>query len=64
MINSTRKGEQARTAEMFVDIAETQGVYFAFVLWYDSGRRTREEICEFMDLLKDTRGAIKKGDQL
>lgn len=61
MLSSTRKGEQTVSAEMVVSIAKEQGIYLAFQFWYDCGRHSQEEITEFLELLKNTKGAINKG---
>ena len=55
----TLKQELIRTAEMLVDIAEKQGVYFAIALLYDSSY-DQERIKALLPVLQKTQGSIKK----
>lgn len=56
---STFIGELSRSAEMFIDIAKTQGAYFALQFLYDS-QYTREDIKKLLPLLEKTRGSINQ----
>lgn len=58
MIGATKKGECRRTAEMLVDLAEAQGVYFAIALLFDS-LYDADRIKTLLPILKETPGAIK-----
>ena len=60
MPGGTLKGEFHRTAELLVDIADKQGVYFAISVLYDAGY-DREMIKGLLPILQRQAGAIKKG---
>ena len=55
----TLKQELMRTSEMLVDIAETQGVYYAVALLYDSSYDL-PRIRSLLPVLQRTDGATKK----
>ena len=57
-IGGTLEAELCRTAEMLVEIAEVQGVYFAVALLHDSSYDT-DRIKKLLPILQKTRGAIK-----
>lgn len=50
--------ELLRTAEMLVDIAEKQGVYFAVAFLYDS-QYNLDILKRLLPILENRRGAIK-----
>jgi hypothetical protein len=50
--------ELYRTADMLVEIAKTQGVFFAVALLYDSNY-DQERIKKLLPILQKTKGAIK-----
>ena len=54
------KAELERTADLLVEIAEEQGVYFAIALLHDSGY-SREAIKQLLEVLRKTPGAVKQG---
>lgn len=54
--NYTLKDELKRTAELATRLAETQGVYYAFALLYDTQRPLDTQ---FLEILKETKGAFK-----
>jgi len=56
----TWKRELIRTAEMLVDIAKGQGVYFVVALLLDSSYDI-ERLRALLPVLHDTPGAIRKG---
>lgn len=53
----TRKGELARSAEVVVEVAREQGVYFAIAFLFDIGY-TRADIAELLPYLEREKGAI------
>jgi hypothetical protein len=53
----TLKDELQRTSEMAVELAATQGVYYAFALLYDTQRQLDKQ---FLAILEEVEGAIKK----
>ena len=54
----SKAAEYKRTAEMLVEIAEEQGVFFSVALLIDIGY-TREEMKEVLVWLQDTPGSRK-----
>lgn len=51
MPNPTKKAEYRRSIELFQEILNTQGIYFALALFYDSGYNNKDlkammELCE------------------
>lgn len=58
MLGGTLKQELYRTAEMLVEIADTQGVYFAVALLLDSSYDP-EHIRALLPILEKTKGAKK-----
>jgi len=59
--DGTFEGELYRTAEMLVEIAEKDGVYFAIAFIHDLGY-THEDLKKLLPILQSTSGAIKKYD--
>lgn len=57
--HGTKGAEMLRTAEMMVDLAERQGVFFAFDIWVSTNRTSPEDIRQFAEILQKTRGAVK-----
>ena len=53
----TRKGELARSAELVVELAKEQGVFFAIAFLFDIGY-TRADIAELLPYLQREKGAI------
>lgn len=54
----TFESELSRSAEMLVEIAERDGVYFAIAFIHDLGY-THEDLKKLLPILQNTRGAIK-----
>lgn len=57
-MGGTFKGELHRSAELLVDVANNQGVYYAIAFVHDIGY-THEQVRQLLDILKSKRGAIK-----
>ena len=53
----TRKRELARSAELVVELAREQGVFFAIAFLFDIGY-TRADIAELLPILQQEKGAI------
>ena len=49
-------GELARTAELLVEVAERDGIYFAVALLYDSSY-TSEDLGKLLPILLNTKGS-------
>lgn len=58
-VSGTKLGEMFRTAEMMVELAETQGVFYAFDIWVSTNRTSQEDISAFLKILQKTKGAVK-----
>jgi len=56
-IGGTLKAELLRTAEMVVQIAKEQGVFFVVALLHDSSYGN-ERLAKLLPILQETRGAI------
>ena len=56
--NLTPDNELKRTAEMLVEIAEEQGVYFAVAFLYDAGYNLKR-ISKLLPILEAQKGAMK-----
>ena len=60
MLSSTKDGEMRRTAEMLVQIAERgTGVYFVIAFLIDCNRLSAGDLKRQLEILKDTKGAIR-----
>ena len=57
-IGGSKKNEYIRTCEMFVNICNTQGAYFALALLYDS-EYDRDDIKQILSILYKTEGSRK-----
>jgi hypothetical protein len=57
-MGATLNGELSRTAEMLVDIANRQGIYFAIAFLQDASYGP-EQISKLLPILMETKGAIK-----
>lgn len=60
-MSGTFKGECYRTAEMLVDITETQVIYYAIAFLYDSGYDL-DRLKILLPILEKTKGTTKKGE--